>query len=114
MQQSRSAGDAGPVLTLNNGVQIPALGLGVFQTPPEQTIAAVKSAIARGYRLVDTAASYFNERQVEEGIRQSRIGRDGVFLETKVWISDYGYADLENALSVAQPFRAAAARCGQA
>ena len=80
-----------PLLTLNNGVQIPALGLGVFQNPPEQTVTAVESAIAHGYRLVDTAASYFNERQVGAGIRRSGIARDDVFLETKVWISDYGY-----------------------
>jgi len=80
-----------PLLTLNNGVQIPAIGLGVFQNPPEQTVAAVESAIAHGYRLVDTAASYLNERQVGEGMRRSGIGRDHMFLETKVWISDYGY-----------------------
>jgi diketogulonate reductase-like aldo/keto reductase len=80
-----------PLLTLSNGVQIPALGLGVFQNPPEQTVAAVESALARGYRLVDTAASYFNERQVGEGIRRSGLDRNDVFLETKVWISDYGY-----------------------
>jgi diketogulonate reductase-like aldo/keto reductase len=78
-------------LPLNNGVQIPAIGLGVFQNPPEQTVTAVESAIAHGYRLVDTAASYFNERQVGAGIRRSGIARDDVFLETKVWISDYGY-----------------------
>jgi diketogulonate reductase-like aldo/keto reductase len=79
------------LLRLNNGVQIPAIGLGVFQTPPEQTVAAVESAIGQGYRLVDTAASYVNERQVGEGVRRSGIGRDDIFLETKVWISDYGY-----------------------
>jgi diketogulonate reductase-like aldo/keto reductase len=80
-----------PLLTLNNGVQMPALGLGVFQSSPEQTVTAVESAIAHGYRLIDTAASYFNERQVGEGMRRSGIARDDVFLETKVWISDYGY-----------------------
>jgi len=80
-----------PLLTLNNGVQMPALGLGVFQNPPEQTVSAVEFAIAHGYRLVDTAASYFNERQVGEGMRRSGISGDDVFLETKVWISDYGY-----------------------
>src|SRR5256885_15819115 len=80
-----------PLPTMNNGVQIPALGLGVFQTPPEQTVTAVESAIAQGYRLIDTAASYFNERQVGEGMRRSGIAREDVFLETKVWISDYGY-----------------------
>ena len=80
-----------PLLTLNNGVQMPALGLGVFQNPPEQTVSAVESAITQGYRLIDTAASYFNERQVGEGMRLSEIARDDVFLETKIWINDYGY-----------------------
>ena len=80
-----------PLLTLNNGVQMPALGLGVFQSSPEQTVTAVESAIAHGYRLIDTAASYFNERQVGEGMRRSGIARDDLFIETKVWISDYGY-----------------------
>jgi diketogulonate reductase-like aldo/keto reductase len=73
-----------PLLALNNGVQMPALGLGVFQNPPEHTVSAVESAIAQGYRLIDTAASYFNERQVGEGMRLSQIARDDVFLETKV------------------------------
>jgi diketogulonate reductase-like aldo/keto reductase len=80
-----------PLLTLNNGVQIPSLGLGVFQSAPEQTGIAVESAIAHGYRLIDTAAAYGNERQVGEGLRQSGISRDDMFIETKVWISDYGY-----------------------
>jgi diketogulonate reductase-like aldo/keto reductase len=86
MTRSRS-----PLLTLNNGIQMPALGLGVFQSSPEETAGAVESALAQGYRLVDTAASYFNERQVGEGLRRAGVPRDDVFLETKVWISDYGY-----------------------
>src|SRR4026209_479836 len=77
--------------TLNNGVQIPALGLGVFQSSPEDTVASVEFAIGQGYRLIDTAAAYFNEREVGEGIRRSGIPRDEVFIETKVWINDYGY-----------------------
>src|SRR3954466_2572372 len=80
-----------PLLTLNNGVQMPAIGLGVFQSSPEDTVAAVDSAIAKGYRLIDTAASYFNEREVGEGRRRTGISRDDMFIETKVWISDYGY-----------------------
>jgi diketogulonate reductase-like aldo/keto reductase len=80
-----------PLLTLNNGVKMPAIGLGVFQSSPEDTVAAVESAIAQRYRLIDTAASYVNERQVGEGIRRSGIARDQIFIETKVWISDYGY-----------------------
>ena len=77
-------------LTLNNGVGLPALGLGVFQSPPAETAAAVASALATGYRLIDTAAAYLNEREVGEGLRSSGIARDEVFIETKVWISDYG------------------------
>jgi hypothetical protein len=80
-----------PLLTLNNGVQIPAIGLGVLQRAPEQTPTAVESAIAHGYRLIDTAAAYANERQVGEGMRQSGISRDDMFIETKVWIIDDGY-----------------------
>lgn len=80
-----------PLIALNNGVHMPALGLGVFQSPPDQTAAAVESAIAHGYRLIDTAAAYFNEAQVGAGLQQSGVSRGEVFLETKVWISDYGY-----------------------
>ncbi|ODQ84217.1 oxidoreductase [Dietzia alimentaria] len=80
-----------PTLTLNNGVQLPAIGLGVFQTAPEETTAAVESALTAGYRHIDTAAAYGNEREVGEGIRRSGVARDDVFIETKVWISDYGY-----------------------
>jgi diketogulonate reductase-like aldo/keto reductase len=78
-------------LTLNNGVGMPALGFGVFQTPPEVTADAVYTALRTGYRLIDTAAAYGNERQVGEAIRRSGLARDEVFIETKVWISDYGY-----------------------
>src|SRR3954447_25226455 len=84
-----------PLLTLNNGVEIPALGFGVFQTPPEQTIAAVEAALTTGYRHIDTAAAYGNEREVGEALRRflGRLGvdRSEIFVETKLWISDYGY-----------------------
>jgi diketogulonate reductase-like aldo/keto reductase len=73
-------------VTLNNGVEMPALGFGVFQTPPDETRAAVAAAVEAGYRHVDTAAAYGNERQVGEAVAGA-----GVFLETKIWISDYGY-----------------------
>ena len=80
-----------PALKLNNGVDMPALGLGVFQTPPEDTMAAVATALDDGFRLIDTAAAYGNEREVGEAIRRSGLDRSDVFVETKVWISDYGY-----------------------
>jgi 2,5-diketo-D-gluconate reductase A len=80
-----------PTFTLNNGVTMPALGLGVFQTPPDETIAAVEAALHIGYRHVDTAAVYGNEREVGEAIRRSGLPRDDVFIETKIWITDFGY-----------------------
>ena len=77
--------------TLNNGVVMPALGFGVFQTPPDETRDAVRAALDSGYRLIDTAAAYGNERQVGGAVHDSDISRSEVFLETKIWISDYGY-----------------------
>ena len=70
---------------------MPPLGLGVFQTPPEETSGAVEAALAAGYRHIDTAAAYGNEREVGEAIRRSGIDRGEVFIKTKLWISDYGY-----------------------
>jgi diketogulonate reductase-like aldo/keto reductase len=80
-----------PYITLNNHVEMPAFGLGVYQSTPEQTTGAVEAALANGYRLIDTAAAYFNERQVGEGLRRSGVARSEIFVTTKLWISDYGY-----------------------
>jgi diketogulonate reductase-like aldo/keto reductase len=80
-----------PALKLNNGIEIPAIGLGVFQSPPEETVSAVETALRDGYRHIDTAAAYGNEREVGEAVRASGLDRSEVFLETKIWISDYGY-----------------------
>jgi diketogulonate reductase-like aldo/keto reductase len=80
-----------PSLKLNNDVEVPALGLGVFQTPSDETRDAVRAALGAGYRLIDTAAAYGNERQVGEAVHSSDLDRSDVFLETKIWISDYGY-----------------------
>jgi 2,5-diketo-D-gluconate reductase A len=88
-------------LTLNNGVRMPALGFGVFQSSPEETAAAVSSALGVGYRHIDTAAAYFNERQVGEGLRRSGVDRDAVFIETKVWVSDYGFDETRHAFDKA-------------
>lgn len=79
--------------TLNNGVDLPALGLGVFQTPPDQTRTAVETALSLGYRHVDTAAVYGNEREVGQAVRASGLPREEVFVETKIWISDFGYEE---------------------
>lgn len=80
-----------PLLKLNNGVEMPALGLGVYQSSPEETAAAVETALRDGYRLIDTAAAYGNEEQVGEGLKRSGVDRDEVFVTTKLWLSDYGY-----------------------
>ena len=80
-----------PTLTLNNGLTMPALGYGVFQTPPDETVAAVTTALETGYRHIDTAAAYGNERQVGDAIRSSGVPRDEIIIETKVWVSDYGF-----------------------
>ena len=80
-----------PTIRLNNGVEMPALGFGVFQSPPDQTLTAVEAALRSGYRLIDTAAAYMNEEQVGEAIRRSGLARSDVFVTTKLWISDYGH-----------------------
>jgi diketogulonate reductase-like aldo/keto reductase len=80
-------------LTLNNGLAIPALGYGVYQTPPAATTAAVAEALRVGYRHIDTAAAYGNEREVGAAIKASGLARDEVFIETKIWINDFGYAE---------------------
>ena len=82
---------ASPVITLNNGVELPVLGFGVFQSPPAETAAAGETAFNVGYRMVDTAASYGNERAVADAIRTSGLRRDELFVQTKLWISDYGH-----------------------
>jgi diketogulonate reductase-like aldo/keto reductase len=80
-----------PTVTLNNDVEMPVLGLGVFLSPPEQTADAVTVAIQDGYRLIDTASAYANERAVGEGLRASGIAREQVFVTTKAFPSQYGY-----------------------
>jgi diketogulonate reductase-like aldo/keto reductase len=81
------------LFTLNNGVAMPVIGLGVYQTPADETRDAVTSALEAGYRHIDTAAAYGNERQVGEAIARSGVQRDEVFVETKIWISDFGYEE---------------------
>ncbi|WP_326761673.1 aldo/keto reductase [Streptomyces phaeochromogenes] len=75
-------------VTLNNGVEMPVLGFGVFQIPLEETEQAVTDALAAGYRLLDTAASYGNEEAVGRAIKNSRIPRDELFVTTKLYVQD--------------------------
>ena len=78
-------------LRLNDGHMIPRLGLGIWQVPTETTARTVATALGLGYRLVDGAAIYGNEEGLGEGVRQSGIPRDEVFVTTKVWNDDQGY-----------------------
>jgi len=84
-------------VTLNNGVQMPVLGFGVFQIPDEQTEQAVSDALDAGYRSIDTAAAYRNEEAVGRGIRSSGIAREDLFITTKLWVQDAGEANTKRA-----------------
>ena len=78
---------------LNNGVMMPAVGYGVYQIPVEDTERCVSDALEVGYRMVDTASAYFNERQVGDALRRSGLPREQVFVTTKLWVQDYEYDD---------------------
>lgn len=83
---------------LNNGVEMPILGYGAFQIPPDECERAVREAIHAGYRLIDTAASYFNEEAVGKGVRGAGVPREELFVTTKLWVQDTGYEKTVKAL----------------
>ena len=76
---------------LSNGVKMPQLGYGVYQVTKEECERCVLDALRAGYRLIDTAQSYFNEEEVGSAIKKSGVPREEIFLTTKVWIENYGY-----------------------
>lgn len=78
-------------ITLNNGVRMPQLGYGVYQVTKDECERCVADALKVGYRLIDTAQSYFNEEEVGAAIAKSKIAREEIFLTTKVWVEHYGY-----------------------
>lgn len=80
-------------IKLNNGVEMPMAGIGTFLLSPDEAEASVKSALQAGYRLIDTANAYVNEKAVGRAIRKSGIARNEIFLETKLWPSFYEQAD---------------------
>ena len=82
-----------PLITLNNGVEIPQLGFGVFQIEPEKTVDAVRTALDVGYRHIDTAEMYVNEKQVGEGVNGSDIPREQVFITSKLNNGFHAYDD---------------------
>jgi len=86
-------------VTLNNGIQMPVVGFGVFQIPDAQDCErCVIDAIQTGYRLIDTAASYMNEEAVGKGIRQGGVAREELFITTKLWVQDVGYERTQRAI----------------
>jgi diketogulonate reductase-like aldo/keto reductase len=87
-----------PVVTLRDGAEIPQMGFGVFQVPPEDTAAVVDKALATGYRHVDTAAAYGNEAGVGQALRASGLERGDVFITTKCFNDDHGYEQATRAL----------------
>lgn len=96
-----------PTVTLNNGVQMPIIGFGVFQIPAEQTQQAVEQALAAGYRHLDTAASYGNEEAVGQAIKASGVPREELFVTTKLWIQAHPGEDV-----VKRAFEASLRRLG--
>lgn len=86
-------------VTLNNGVKMPKLGYGVYQTPPEETEACISEAICAGYRSIDTAQAYGNEEGVGNAIAKSGLPREEFFITTKVWITNAGYEKAEASIA---------------
>ena len=89
-----------PTVRFNNGVEIPQLGFGVFQVPPDEVIDPVRTAIESGYRLIDTAAAYRNEKGVGKAIANSGLAREDLFITTKLWNADQGYDEAMRAFDV--------------
>lgn len=86
---------------LNNGLEMPILGFGVYQIPDyEECKKSVLNAIEAGYRLIDTASAYFNEKAVGDAIKESKIDRKELFITTKLWISDSGYENTKKAFEI--------------
>ena len=89
--RERDSSMATPTIRLNNGVEIPQLGFGVFKVPNEETAQAVQTALDAGYRSIDTAAIYRNEAGVGEALARTDVPRDDIFVTSKVWNTDQGY-----------------------
>lgn len=98
MKVQSEAIETTPTVKLNNGVEMPILGFGVFQVPdPDECERSVYDAIQTGYRLIDTAASYMNEEAVGKAIKRSDVPREELFITTKLWVHDAGYDNTKKA-----------------
>ncbi len=85
---------------LNNGVKMPALGLGVFQMSDEEVREAVPAAVDAGYRLIDTASRYYNEKALGAALAELDVPREDLFITTKLWFKDHGYESTKKAFEV--------------
>ena len=98
MKEQSEAIETTPTVKLNNGVEMPILGFGVFQVPDlNECERSVYDAIRSGYRLIDTAASYMNEEAVGKAIKRSDVPREELFITTKLWVHDAGYENTKKA-----------------
>lgn len=101
MIENKKGGILMQEVTLNQGIKMPQLGFGVFQVPDEKICReSVLMALETGYRLIDTAAAYFNEKAVGEAIKESGIPRNELFITTKLWVQDASYEKAKEALKV--------------
>lgn len=87
-------------VTLNNGVRMPKLGLGIFRMDDDQVRRSVPAALESGYRLIDTASRYYNEKALGAALAETSIPRDELFITTKLWFKDYGYEKTREAFQV--------------
>lgn len=87
-------------ITLNNGIKMPMLGYGVYQVTKDECKRCVLDALETGYRLIDTAQSYFNEEEVGQALAESGIPRRDIFLTTKVWVEHYGYEETKKSVYI--------------
>ncbi len=83
---------------MNNGLEIPAIGMGVFMMTPEECEASVLSTLEQGYHLIDTANAYMNERAVGRAMKKSGVPREEIFLTTKIMPCDFGYEQATKAI----------------
>ncbi len=96
----RATSGKSPLTKLNNGIEMPVLGVGCFNLPTIQAADIIHFALTNGYRLVDTAANYGNEKEVGEGIARSGVPRSELFITTKLWIENFGYDEALRAFDV--------------
>ncbi len=88
-----------PSIKLNDGNMMPVIGFGAYLLPDgEECVNTIKTALQTGYRLIDTAAAYTNERSIGKAVRESGVARDEIFLTTKIWVQDYGYEQTLSAI----------------